>query len=167
MASGFGGENPYQSPPPAAYAAPELATAALADQLKKFRSQMHALGALWIFMGVLNLGLGVALLVLGPGRLAPANIQAEGPMLTFVLIAVLAVFGVAWLVVGVFTCLKAMPAVYVGLVLSYIALISSVINLSLCPILLFLLAVLQGHRVISWASQLRRAGVSLSAKPSG
>lgn len=41
----------------------------------------------------------------------------------------------------------------------------AIFNFNIFPFLFFMLAVFQGRRVISWAKQLRIAGLPLTAKP--
>ena len=66
---------------------------------------------------------------------------------------------------GVFSCLKHMWAVYVGLGLSYLSVISNLFNFNLCGMIILVIVIIQAHRVISWAGQLKRAGIPLTARP--
>lgn len=152
MGSEFSEQNPYQ--------APSVGGVALESPLlllKKFRSQIHALGGFWIVVAVLN---GVAAAFIAG---LPSTGEMEG--LNFVIAGVLGVFALAWAMIGILTCLKKIPAVYIGLVLSYIALVTSVVNFSICPVLLYGAAILQAHRVIGWAKELKRTGIPLNAIP--
>lgn len=67
MSAGDDVQNPYQSPAVAGdgYVAPPD-SGALADKLKNFRSQIHALGGLWVFFGLLYLGIDIGITVVGP-----------------------------------------------------------------------------------------------------
>lgn len=71
--------------------------------------------------------------------------------------------GLLWVAVGAFTLLKHMWAVYVGLVLSYLALAGSVLGLAPCQVILLLPVVIQAHRVLRWAKKLWSCGVPLTA----
>ena len=55
--------------------------------------------------------------------------------------------------------------VYVGLGLSYLSVISNLFNFNLCGMIILVIVIIQAHRVISWAGQLRRAGIPLTARP--
>ena len=78
---------------------------------------------------------------------------------------VIAGMGFIWLALGLLTCLKQMWAVYVALVLSYMSLVSQVLNLNLSGSVILTFVVLQAHRVIGWANQMRAAGVPLTTLP--
>src|SRR4051812_1723605 len=111
MSSGFENQNPFQSPLMLAEA--PLVQSDFDPQLvAKFRSQIHALGGVWIFFGVVLIGI-FAYLVFGS-----AVHGTRGDSLTIFLIAV----GGVWLGLGIATCLKQMWAVYIGLGLTYLSL---------------------------------------------
>jgi hypothetical protein len=143
-----------------------------ADQIRRFRREMHGLGGFWIFMGCLMLLLSVL----------AANVQAvlEGPLVAILLVLTLIYFGI-----GGFIFAKHMWAVWTGLVLAYLSLLGNLIraidvlgaaggNLDspegtgfVCGLIFgFVIlgaVIVQSHRVIKWAGELRRAGVSLTA----
>ena len=127
--------------------------------VRQFREQIHALGAFWIIIGALALGL--AALAFNGNKDVEARIAGEYE----VLVIILAVSGGLWLFLGIATCLKQMWAVYTALVLSYLSLISNAINLSICSLIILIVVILQAHRVIGWAGQMRAAGVPLTARP--
>ena len=127
--------------------------------VRKFREQIHALGALWIIIGTLNSVLAVVALQ-GNRDLA---VRIGGDQ-QWVLILI-AGMGVIWFVLGVITCLKHMWAVYVALVLSYLSLVGQAVILNLCGVVILIIVILQAHRVIAWSKRMRAAGVPLTAKP--
>lgn len=146
--------NPYQSPATETGAAP-LAPQGAVDlvMVKKFRDQIHALGAVWLLIGGLMIAVGVA------SFLGASDGAADDRFMGPVLIG----FGAFWLMIGVFALLKHMWAVYVGLVLSYLSLIGNLLRLSVCGVILLLLVIIQAHRVIGWAKELWSRGVPLNA----
>lgn len=152
--------NPYRPPATRQVGADVPIPAEIdAEMLKKFREQVLALGVLWIIIGTavaLLAGLALAGNQMFAGALG-GDIQ--------VLLVVVATMGLAWIVLGVLTCLKQIRAVYVGLVLSYLSLIGNLLNLNLCGIVVVIVVILQAHRVIGWAHRLQAAGVPLTARP--
>jgi hypothetical protein len=121
--------------------------------ITKFRQQIHALGAFWIIIGS---AAGAAGLGIFRADTADNNVPIAAIML---------VVGGGWIVVGILSCLKYVGAVYVGLVVSYISLLVQVLTFNICPIIILIVVILQAHRVIGWARQLRRAGIPLATKP--
>jgi hypothetical protein len=158
--AGSDANNPYQSPASIARAmGPPLtvSSAALVKLVKDFRSQIHALGAFWIIIGSVVIGLGAfaSSIMLTQTDERPAAIFA----------VVFVVLGAIWVALGIMSCLKQMWAVYVGLVLSYLSVIGNVINLNICGIVILVVVIFQAHRVIGWARQLASAGIPLTARP--
>jgi hypothetical protein len=127
--------------------------------LRKFREQIHALGALWIIIGSLA---GVLAVVTLQGNRDLAAGLGSDEQIVLILIAGM---GLVWFVLGVLTCLKHMWAVYVALVLSYGSLVGQVFKLNLCGGIILVIVILQAHRVIGWSKQMRAAGMPLTAKP--
>lgn len=121
--------------------------------IRDFRSQMLALGVAWILLGVLAGGVGAYLLANGPF----GNLEQ-------ILLAIVAVSALLWLTLGTFTCLKQMWAVYAGLVLSYISLVGNLLNLNVCAVIIVIAIIVQAHRVIGFASQIKAAGLPLDTK---
>jgi hypothetical protein len=156
----FDQNNPYQAPPSAAPLAPISAAANLQQlkMLKDFRSQIVALGAFWIIIGGLAVGLGAFATSLLAG-------QNAAPQTLAVMCGILVVMGLAWVTLGVLACLKQMWAVYVGLVLSYLSVIGNLVNLNVCGLVILVVVIIQAHRVIGWAGQLTRAGIPLNTRP--
>ena len=58
-----------------------------------------------------------------------------------------------------------MWAVYVALALSYLSMVGQILNLNICGGIIIILVILQAHRVIGWAKEMRAAGLPLTAKP--
>lgn len=127
--------------------------------IRKFREQIHALGAVLIILGGLAGGLVVVSQFVMRDA-GPRDIPLDSPVWLFV-----AAVGLGWATLGVFTCLKQMWAVYAGLALSYVSLVGQVMNLNICSLILVLIVILQAHRVIGWARQMRDAGVPLDTRP--
>lgn len=109
---------------------------------------MVALGAFWIIIAVIVALAGVFVM------------QVDVIVFAFVMVA-----SFLWFVLGVCTCLKQIWAVYVGLALSYLSVLGNIANKNVCAIVLLIAAIIQAHRVIKWASQMRAAGLSLNTKP--
>jgi hypothetical protein len=152
--------NPYQAPAsdldqPAAVDA----SAVRPGLIKMFRDQAVALGAVWVLLGGV-LAAGGGLVSWRAGRDVRLGVGLDMP--TFVV--GMAVLGLTWLVLGVLTCLKQVGAVYVGLVLSYLALLTQVLTLNFCGSILLILVILQAHRVIRWGNQMRAAGIPMNAR---
>jgi hypothetical protein len=145
--SSFDQNNPYQAPLPDAMTAPATTDANLRlfKMLKDFRAQILALGAFWIFIGVVNLGIGVA---------APSFVGDRNDDVVPIVAVILGCVGLAWIVLGGLVCAKQMWAVYVALVLSYLTLLA-----------LLVVVILQAHRVLGWAKELTRLGIPLNMKP--
>lgn len=157
--------NPYASPSMASLADPGImANEEMRKMVKQFRSQMHSLGGLWIFFSIVVIGLGGLILSVTVNQMQDANVRAV-VMITGIIYLVL---GVAWGAIGVCTCLKQMWAVWVGLILCYLSVIGNLLTFNFSKILAFAIlgaAILQGHRVIGWAKQMKAKGIPLTAKP--
>jgi hypothetical protein len=161
--------NPYASPSMASLADPGiLADEELRKMVKNFRSQMHSLGGLWIFFSVIVLGLSALILGVTVNVMQDPNVRAV-VMLSGIIYLFL---GVVWGTVGVFTCLKHIWAVWVGLILCYLSLIGNIITFNPSKILALIIAfailgaaIFQAHRVIGWAKQMRAKGIPLTARP--
>ena len=69
------------------------------------------------------------------------------------------------MIIGGFTCAKQIGSVYLGLGLSYLALVANALSANLCGVIFIILAVLQAHRVIRWAKKLTALGIPLTAMP--
>ena len=126
------------------------------EAIKKFRREMHGLGGFWIFIGALATFAAIMLAAVEPpAGVDPSDLQAIGSAVFFVL-------GSAWVVLGIFTCLKKMWAVYVGLGISYLSLLGNLVNLNICGLVIVIVVIIQAHRCISAASKFRAAGIDLT-----
>lgn len=150
--------NPYASPTaPASSAFPDLSGGIdyrLQRTIRDFRSQIVALGVAWILMGTLVLGIVL---------FAITNQRQEGGVLLFAG-GIAVALSVLWIILGTFTCLKHLWAVYTGLVLSYISLVGNLFSLNLCALLFVLAIIVQAHRVLGFAKQIRMAGLPLNTR---
>ncbi len=124
-------------------------------KLERFRKEIHGLGGFWIFIGAV--ALIVCVLVLAAD--AP---NADMPPEALVILIPLTIL---WLVIGVCTCLKQMWAVYTGLVMSYLSLVSNILTqINGCAIIMLVVAIIQAHRVIKWAGEFKEMGVPINTK---
>ena len=154
--------NPYQSPAEANPAATTLT----ADQrrhvelLRDFRSQSATLGVCWIVFGVIALAAGVFVAVetLSSG-------WRELPKTTVRFLVTLVVLGLVWIALGALVYRKGIWALYAALLLTYLALLGNIVQLSILRVVLIATVIVQAHRVLLWARQLRRAGIPLTARP--
>jgi hypothetical protein len=152
--------NPYQAPESELRPPVDLERAAVTRELvKKFRDQTLALGVLWIILGTATAAMGGIFL-----RRTPGYLHAVGPSV-YALLLVNVVLNLVWVVLGVLTCMKQLGAVHVGLVLSYLFLLERVVSLNVPMAVILIAVILQAHRVIGWARQMRAASVPLTAKP--
>jgi hypothetical protein len=146
--------NPYQSP---AAPTPTIQPSSEAHQrllkvLKDFRSQIIALGALFIILGAIAAAAGVFILQSGK----------EGPQIVGGFVVAIAL---AWFLLGACICAKQIWALYSALVLCYLSVIGNVVNFNLCSLIILAIVILQSHRVLGWAKQLRQAGIPLTTRP--
>lgn len=126
------------------------------ELLIKFRQQIHAVGGVWIFFGVMYLLLGSYVLFSNPGFL---NIQSNGAMM-------LGGLGCVWIALGVYTCRKEMSALTGGLVISYLAVVIGLASgSSPASIAITGAVIIQGHRVRGFAKKLTAEGIALTTKP--
>lgn len=125
------------------------------ELVKQFRTQIHAIGAAWIFFAALA-GLLLIYVAAGGNNFPPEtrNILAVGFIISCLL----------WLVAGIFTCFKYTAAVYLGLVLSYISAIGNLSHGNVCAILLLVLVIWQAHRVLGFAKKMRERGIPLTTR---
>lgn len=154
-------QNPYQSPQVLAptYAATGQDGAFLAGVLRNFRSQVVALGVLWIFVGTAALVMGVVF----AGYLSDFR-EVQDP----IHLGILGTAGLTWIVLGVLVCLKQTWALHVALTLSYLSLLGNLVWFQWPAIFVIaplILVIMQAHRVLNWARELTRAGIPLTTSP--
>lgn len=123
--------------------------------LRDFRTQIVALGVVWLLL---------AGLVLGASAMLGGMLEGDDSTDQIFLI-VMGVCGLIWGTLGIGACLKQMWAVYAGLVLSYLSAAGNLPSLNLCPIIILAVVIIQAHRVIGFARELQRAGIPLTARP--
>src|SRR4051812_32960329 len=87
---------------------PDIQSDVTRDVVKKFRDQIHALGALWIFFGVV--ACAIAAVAFSGNNFLANNVGGAQLMLVIV-----GTMGALWFILGIMTCLKQIWAVYVGL----------------------------------------------------
>jgi Na+/melibiose symporter-like transporter len=130
----------------------------LVRKLREFRTMIVALGVAWIVLAAIGIALGVFLLT------ASGNRELDPRPLT-VISAIVLVIGVVWLVLGVGACAKQIWSVYTGLVLCYVSALGNLFSFNVCAIVIMLVLILQAHRVIGLAGELKRAGIPLTMRP--
>ena len=80
--------------------------------------------------------------------------------------AIIPIFGLFFFTLGVFICVKQVWAVYVSLVITYMASFTCLLTLNVCPLILLIVVLLPNPiRIIRWANRLQAAGIELTAKP--
>jgi hypothetical protein len=152
--------NPYASPACASEKTPVLSTVDMVRVVKQYRQQMHSLGTLWIIIGCLGVVLGTVF--------AFRDLSQVGGMEEYyrpMIVSSFVMTGVVWFGLGILTCLKQMWAVWIGLILSYVMVLASLLNFNLCGIVVVGAAIFQAHRVIGWAKEMQRRGIPLSTRP--
>ncbi|PHS18476.1 MAG: hypothetical protein COA78_02295 [Blastopirellula sp.] len=142
--------NPFQSPE--AEQAPQMQLNVDADVQKKFKQQLQALVALWVIIGFLAIGVGVFVLFFQDLQ---AMDEAERTTLQ-ITAAVSIVLNSIWFIAAIAAAKRKIWGMYLGLVMSYISLITLVLSLNVCMIILFIFVIIQGHRVIKWAKTARQ-----------
>lgn len=147
--------NPYASPVPDAPPPTMFADNLMRLKLQQFRSRMHTLGGFWIFLGIIVLAV---MIVIGLDA-RPLN------EVTVITLAILGAGGLTCLVLGVLTLIKFMPAVYIGLALSYLSGLGGILQCNICWLVMLLPGIVQAHQVIALAMEIRRARIPLDARP--
>jgi DNA-directed RNA polymerase subunit M/transcription elongation factor TFIIS len=141
------------------------------ELIRKFRREAHGVAGLWIVFALLFFLSALA-------WSASDNIRRMNPDTASTVAAISVIIGVALMVAGICGALKQLWALYAGLILSYLLtllLVIGIINAAgqqpggvVCPIVMLIalvFGIIQGHRVIGFANQLRRGGVSLTSLP--
>ena len=81
------------------------------------------------------------------------------------LAVIFSTLGLVWLSLGISACLKQFWAVYIGLGLSYLAVVANLFNLNVCGLIILAVVILQAHRVLGFAKRLRGLGIPLTTRP--
>lgn len=130
----------------------------------KFRSNMNNLGAVWVALPSLGLGLMFFIGIAASSSDMPGT-ESIAP--TLLLISLPLVF---WIVLGIATCRQAIWAVWTGLVLNYIGLVVNVIVITIIFFITYkfqflffsviglipsILIIKLAHRCIYWKEQMR------------
>jgi hypothetical protein len=128
---------PYEAPA-AALTPQEIQFPSTIDRklAKKFREQIHALGALWIIIG--SVVVASAAFAVAGNRSAAGVVGSD----VLILLMIFGAIGLTWFTLGVLTCLKQMPAVYVALILSYVSLLGQAISLNVCGAVILVIVIL-------------------------
>jgi hypothetical protein len=121
--------------------------------VERFQEEIRALGGFWLFLGIICV-LGLLL----------ASVPYDFPEGAVFATAGLGL-GIPWIVLGAMTLRKKMAAVYMGLLLTDVLMAICVLTLNICGVAILAASILQAHRVIRWAKQMRQAGIPLTAKP--
>lgn len=135
----------------------------------QYRKEMSALGAVWIVFGILTT-VGVCILF----GMRPIRVQTQyAPVAalvggvtepTFVLpdalLYAVGAVAVLWMFAGIGALAHSQAAVGVGLLLTYLNLIGNAISLNLIVALLLIFVIVQAHRVLKTAAELKAAGIS-------
>ena len=150
--------NPYQSPAAASIQESNEDWSEHRGLIRKFRLQIHILGGIWIFVGVVG---GALIVTLALSGISP-------PMETWEMVAAVAAVNGVWTTLGAVACLKQMAGVYLGLGVTILGLLQFLIVFNLWFFLVLLAIIFQAIRVILLARKLRRLGIPLTARvPNG
>lgn len=128
------------------------------ELVRQFRREAHGLGGVWVFFGCICLLLAVVAPNMG-------NVNEAGPVLAVVFGGI----GVGWLTLGIFTFLKHLWAIYLGLAVSYVSAVGNLVSLgqggNACGLIIVVAIIIQAHKVISRANKMKKAGIPLTARP--
>src|SRR3954471_10305728 len=147
----FAEQNPYAPPttPGGNFSInPSSHSLEMSKLVKDFRAQSLALGVAWlIFGGLVVLAICLLLVV----SLTPQQFDAT---LFPILIGLMAISGIGWLAGGVGTLMKQVWGIYVGLVMSYFALVGNLLNFNICGLVIIIFILVQAHRVLTFANRM-------------
>jgi hypothetical protein len=130
------------------------------------KKEMNALGVIWLAMGLLSaFGIG-ALIAEGPiqveTKYAPiaAIYGVHEPRFTIPrpLLFIALGMSVGILLAGIGALAHSSTGVGIGLLLTYLSLIGNILTLNVCVAVLLIFIVVQGHRVLKTAADLKTAG---------
>jgi hypothetical protein len=153
--------NPYQTPTECpTLSDAERSQAWIKDKIAGFRQQIHALAAVWMFIGFVWFGLGWTNLAL----------ELSSSIIGSIVCSLIAMLGLLLFAAGILAGLKSIIGVKVGLGFSYVSMVGSAALLPMSlgvilPMVFILLVILQAHRVLRWSKELMAAGIPLTAKP--
>ncbi|MEZ6105683.1 MAG: hypothetical protein R3B96_06085 [Pirellulaceae bacterium] len=163
--------NPYSqtstTPEPLVLSDEQKAICALQQTLKTFREQIHALGVVWIILGVITIAvcLNIYLTVIATHEHQPGEAR-ETWFIATLLLAMTAMTGLVWIVVGVLSCMKWIGAVYVGMVATILAIFAELLTFHPCTFVMagvLALLIVQIYRVLKFGRELKNAGIPLTA----
>lgn len=145
--------NPYASPDCAEHSPTDvLSTEEVTRLVWRFRAQSLALACGWILIGALLFIPGIMIMAAGQSR------NSAG-------FAILIFVGGICLVAGAGILWKQVWAIWLGIALGYLGLVVNLLLLSLCNLIIAGALVFFGHRILGYASQMRRLGIPLSFRP--
>lgn len=138
--------------------------------LKDFRKNIHGLSGIWIFFGFIC-GLLIAAAQAGGNAMNNQGFESSSATIVFGVLCAL------WLTVGIFSGLKQMWAVYLGLAFSYLSLAGNVYSFftgegpgaaktgNIIGLAIVGAVIAQAHRTIGLAGKLKKSRIPLTAKP--
>lgn len=115
--------------------------------MERFQELIRILGALWLSTG--------SIVTSG----AVGGLREDS-----FFYAIVMGLGVAMIVLGLFTLLKRMWAIYSGLVVNYILILVSIILVIPGGVIFLLSLALMAHLAVSWAKELQARGLPLNAR---
>jgi hypothetical protein len=121
------------------------------ELVTSFREQILALGAAWIFIGVLALVLMAYIFFTSNRSELPSTLYIASVIGNALL----------WIIVGSLTCLRFMWAIYVGRVLSVLSALCMLLTLNVIGLVLICIVIYQAYRVIGFASEMEARGIPL------
>ena len=139
---------------------PELTPAdrAVRRTLQHYRDQTMLVAVVWSIYGFYYLGIvGLALMDNDPKLRQAAGPNGEGYYIA-------ATLGLAWLVCGLLTGMRHMFAVYLGLVVTYLATALNVLSINLCGLTVCIAMLVIAHRLIATAFRMRSHKVPTSTE---
>jgi hypothetical protein len=156
--------NPYESPRQLENDNACDVNAELLTLLKKFQQQTLALGVVWLVCGGM-------LSALGGYSVFTAGVVTSAEFPRYYTTVVLTFTSSVLSVIGLLTCCRWMPAVLIGIAISYCSLVVAIILFvkGSFPIDLFAdfaaifnaVVIVQAHRVLRWSKELKSKNISL------
>lgn len=137
------------------------------ELVRRFRREIHGLAGIWIFFGVVCLGIGLFMLTtddLAPGGLGIDPELADPGLLTFMKLLLIGL-GVFWFTSGLLAAMKHRAGVILGLGMSYLSLAGNLMQLNVCGLIIVVIVIIQSHRVLKMSKEMIEAGLSLDFRP--